>query len=150
MNRVLLREILENCWEAWDKLKRQLCLAPTLAFLDFSREFVLYVDGSKQRGFGAALHQAGADGVEQPVLFLSKVLLKHEQNYWLMELKVAVLVWSLHKLQQYLDLGHIVVYTDHKVIKGLFNSSFKADRQHSTCLNNWQLFLLKYTHHMEV
>ena len=47
---------MAGCKEAWETLKDQLCDAPTLAFPDFDRPFILYTDGSKERGFGAALH----------------------------------------------------------------------------------------------
>ena len=41
---------------AWETLKQSLCNAPTLAFPDFHKPFLLYTDGSKEMGFGAALH----------------------------------------------------------------------------------------------
>lgn len=48
--------LLQQCREAWETLKVKLIAALTLAFPDFSRPFILYVDGSKKRGFGAALY----------------------------------------------------------------------------------------------
>ena len=85
-------ELSEEGRSAWDTLKDRLCNAPTLNFPDFEKDFILYCDGSKERGFGAALHQIDPDGVERPILFLSKSLLPHEKNYWATEREVAALV----------------------------------------------------------
>jgi len=54
--------------------------------------FILYVDGSKEKGFGAVLHQKNKNGVERPVLFISKTLASHEKNYQATELETAALV----------------------------------------------------------
>jgi hypothetical protein len=51
----------------FEELKDKLCTAPTLAFPDFEPPFILYVDGSKERGFGAAIHQLGTDDIERPI-----------------------------------------------------------------------------------
>jgi hypothetical protein len=81
------------CELAWEELKTLLCSAPTLAFPDFDRDFILYTDGSKERGYGVALHQLDSEGVERPILFLSKALNAAEQNYWPIELETGALVW---------------------------------------------------------
>jgi len=65
---------------------------------DFDKAFILYTDGSKQMGFGVALHQMGPDGVERPIPFLSICLTTAEINYWPSELETAALIWALQKL----------------------------------------------------
>ena len=45
-----------------------------------------------------------------------------EKNYWAIELEVGALVWALEKLQQYVDIGNLTIYTDHKVLKAVFKS----------------------------
>ena len=115
-------ELPEACKRAWNELKDKLCNAPTLAFSDFDRDFILHCDGSKERGYGATLHQIDAEGVECPVLFLPKSLNEHEKRYWSTELEVRALVWALGKLKQYLDSNKVTVYTDHHAIRGLFHS----------------------------
>jgi len=99
----------DECKAAWDTLKDKLCTAPTLMHLDFSKGFILYCDGSKERGYGAALHQKDNEGIERPILYLSKTLDKHERNYWSTELEVGALVWALSKLKQYTDAGELTV-----------------------------------------
>ena len=136
------------CQAAWDKLKERLCNAPTLAFPDFAKGFILYCDGSKERGYGAALHQIGPDQIERPILFLSKQLSAPERNYWATELEVGALVWALKKLQAYVDGNDLTVYTDHAAIQGIFQSDGQGKR--SNRLNNWALFLSKYRSNMTI
>ena len=45
-----------ECYDAWEKLKSELCNAPTLAFPDFNRPFILYTDGSKEKRYNTALY----------------------------------------------------------------------------------------------
>ena len=87
-----------DCKAAWDELKELLCNAPILAFPNFLKDFIIYVDGSKKCSYGVALHQKDNEGIEQPVLFLLKALNAAEKNYWAMELEVGALVWALGKL----------------------------------------------------
>ena len=64
-------DLLHHAQNAWEELKHYLFIAPTLTYPDFSKEFLLYVDGSKEFGMGVAVHQVASDGKEHPVLFLS-------------------------------------------------------------------------------
>jgi len=72
--------LLEDAKEAWKKLQDRLCEHPQLAFPNFDKDFILYVDGSKEMGFGVALHQIGDDSIERPVLFLSRDLTSAEEH----------------------------------------------------------------------
>ena len=105
-----------------------------MAFSDFSKDFIIYIDGSKECGYGVALYQKDNERIEQPVLFLSKVLNAVEKNYWVTELEVSALVWALDKLQQYVDTGNLTIYTDHKALKAVFKSTGPGKR--SNRLNN--------------
>jgi hypothetical protein len=71
----------DECFSTWEELKRELCKAITLAFSNFSLPFILYVDGSKERGYGVTLHQKNPDGEKRPILFLSKCLTDAETRY---------------------------------------------------------------------
>ena len=59
---------------------------------DFFKGFILYCDSSKKCGYEAALHQKDNEGIERPILYLSKTLDKYERNYWATELEVGALV----------------------------------------------------------
>lgn len=62
-----------------------------LAFLDYTKPFILYVDTSG-KGIGASLHQIQADGKSRPILFLSRMLNSAEKNYFSSELETLGLV----------------------------------------------------------
>ncbi len=111
-----------DCKVVWNELKECLYNALTLAFLDFSKDLIIYIDSSKECSYGAALHQKDNEKIEQPVLFLSKVLNAAEKNYWVIKLEVSTLVWTLNKLQQYMDMGNLTVYTDDEALKAIFKS----------------------------
>ena len=81
------------------------------------------MDGSKEGGYGVALHQIGRDGVEHPELYVSKELSSAEENYWPTELETGALVWALEKLSQFVDHRELTVYTDHQAIVDTFKNS---------------------------
>ena len=137
-----------ECYEAWETLKNRLCNAPTLAFPDFSRPFILYTDGSKEKGYGAALHQVGADGIERPILFLSRDLSGPETRYWSTELEAGALVWALTKLPQFFDDGEFTVVTDHTALKSALQNKTKGRR--SARLDEWALYLSTFQPRMKI
>lgn len=124
-------ELLAHCQQSWDTLRERLTEAPTLAYPDFSKPFILYVDGSLEYGFGVAVHQFDNDGVERPVLFLSKGLTPAERNYGSMELECAAVVWTLLKLPHYVD-GDFQIVTNHSI---LVNALQEKHAGCSSCLN---------------
>ena len=73
-------------------IKHKLYTAPILGHPDFDRSFILYIDSSKQRGFGAALHQLDNKDVKRVILYLSKSLITAEKNYESTELETAALI----------------------------------------------------------
>ena len=141
-------EASRECFEAWETLKSRLCNAPTLAFPDFSRPFILYTDGSKEKGYGAALHQVGADGIERPILFLSRDLTGPETRYWATELEAGALVWALTKLPQFFDDGNFTVITDHSALKSALQN--KTTGRRSARLNEWSLYLSTFQPRMKI
>ncbi|PFH62963.1 hypothetical protein XA68_10714 [Ophiocordyceps unilateralis] len=138
------QHIWQDAQKAWDTLKDKLVNAVDLAFPDFDRPFELHTDGSKQRGFGAALHQEQADGSMRPVVFLSKTLSPAERNYWATELETAALIWALHKLSQYLDHAQLTVVTDHTAIRDTFQGLGSGRPKGNYRLTNWKLQLDKW------
>jgi RNase H-like domain found in reverse transcriptase/Reverse transcriptase (RNA-dependent DNA polymerase)/Integrase zinc binding domain/Integrase core domain/Chromo (CHRromatin Organisation MOdifier) domain len=140
------RNLIRDAKAAWEKLKDILSREPILAYPDYARPFKLYVDGSHEHGFGAAIHQV-QDGVERPILFLSRCLKPSEKGYWATELETAALVWALQKVPFFFDSGDFEVVTDHAPIKGLCK---EAKGRRSQRLDEWALFLSKYHPRMTV
>ena len=138
----------QKALEAWETLKDRLCSAPTLAFPDFHQPFILYTDGSKEKGFGAALHQIDKEGMERPILFLSRDLSNAETRYWATELEAGALVWALTKLPQYFDDGPFTVVTDHSALKSALQT--KTTGRRSNRLNEWSMYLSTFLPRMKI
>lgn len=138
----------KRCVRAWETLKTALINAVDLAFPDFTKPFILYVDTSA-RGIGASLHQVQDDGKSRPVLFLSRTLNSAEKNYYATELETLGLVWALDKCSHYLDHSRIKVITDHTAIRDAFSPSARLPRN-SRRLTKWQLFLAKYSDRIDI
>ena len=62
-----------QCQQAFVKLKELLSSPPVLAYLCFSKPFVLHTDASGQ-GLGAVLEQEQADGRLHPIAYASQTL----------------------------------------------------------------------------
>ena len=52
-----------------------------MTFPNFLKDFIIYVDDSKECSYSVVLHQKDNEGIEQLVLFLSKALNVAEKNY---------------------------------------------------------------------
>ena len=89
---------------------------------------ILYIDGSKAKGYRAALLQIGADGVERPILFLSRDLTGQETRYWATELEPGALIWALTELPQIFDDREFTVITDHSAWKSALQNKTTGRR----------------------
>ncbi|CAJ0968166.1 unnamed protein product [Ranitomeya imitator] len=101
--------------EAFHSLKQALCSQPVLVTPDFSSEFVVQTDAS-DTGVGAVLSQV-RDGVEHPVLYLSRKLNVHEQRYAVVEKECLAIKWALDSLKYYLAGRKFRLVTDHAPLK---------------------------------
>lgn len=139
--------MLRDAKAAWEDIKTDIVSAPTLAYHDFSRGFKMYVDVSREWGFGVAVHQADTEGVERPILFLSRRLTPAQANYGATKLECAALVWALQKLPHYFDAAPFTVVTDHAaLVHALQNTSV----QRSARLNRWAIFLASFLPRMTI
>ena len=70
----------EEALEAFWALKQACMNSPVLAFADYTKNFLLKTDTSKE-GLGAVLSQKQEDGWFHPVAYGSQALTTHEKNY---------------------------------------------------------------------
>ncbi|SAM00750.1 hypothetical protein [Absidia glauca] len=124
---------------AFDNLKKQLCLLPTLKTPDFHKQFELHTDAASKAGIAVILCQR-YDGQPYPLAFSSRSLSKPEQNYSIQEMEALAVVWGIKKHRQYLERNHFLVYTDHSSLQWLLNT--KEDRQPR--LWRWAMLLQAY------
>ena len=72
--------LLEDALRAFDALKQVCMSAPVLAFANYTKEFLLETNASKE-GLGAVLSQKQVDGWYHLVAYGSQALMAHETNY---------------------------------------------------------------------
>ena len=102
--------------KTWNLLKNHFTKISILAYSDFSKLFILYMNKSKKYDFKIAVHQIKLNDIEHSVLFLSKCLKEAKKTYWLTELKYAALVWALIKLSHFFDSDNFIVITNHAAL----------------------------------
>lgn len=112
----LLKQDVPFCWgreeeKAFTALKEASLSPPVLAFADWTRPFIVYVDASGD-GLGAMLAQI-QDGQEKPIAFASRSLNSAESRYHSHKLEFLALKWAVtDKFSDYLAMSDSVVKTD--------------------------------------
>jgi hypothetical protein len=112
---------LEECEDAFVKLKEVLTMVPVLVFPDFEAPFYLHTDASKQ-AIGAVLAQRSVDGGEWVVAYASRQLSKSEWNYSVMEWECLSIVYWIEYFHRYLHGSKFHVITDHAALKWLMEA----------------------------
>ena len=84
----------EEALEAFEALKQACMNSPVLAFADYTKDFLLETDASKE-GLGAVLSQKQEDRQFHPVAYGSWVLTTHEKNYHSVKLEFLALKWAI-------------------------------------------------------
>jgi hypothetical protein len=112
-----------KCEASFQELKSQLTTTPILTLPDIWEDFVVYCDASRQ-GLGCVLMQDG-----KVVVYASRQLRKHEENYPTHDLELAAVVHALKIWRHYLIGNKCDIYTDHKSLKYFFTQAELNMRQ---------------------
>ena len=97
---------------AFEALKQGCMNSPVLAFTDYTKDFLLETDTSKE-GLGAVLSQKQEDGWFHPVAYGSQALTTHEKNYHSTKLEFLALKWAITEhFKEYLLYQPFLVKTD--------------------------------------
>ncbi|KAI3669693.1 hypothetical protein L6452_41033 [Arctium lappa] len=125
---VLTRKNVKFEWtetqeKAFRILQKKLCEAPILTLPEGSEDFVVYSDASKM-GLGCVLMQRG-----KVIAYASRQLKIHEQNYPTHDLELAAVVFALKLWRHYLYGTKCTLYTDHKILKYVFDQKELNMRQ---------------------
>jgi hypothetical protein len=110
----------EECQQSFNTLKKKMVIAPTLVFLDWSKEFHVHVDASSI-ALGEILAQPGVGDIDHPIAFPSRKLSTSKINYTTTEREGLVMVYALQKFRHYLLGGHFKMFIDHSALKYLVN-----------------------------
>ena len=102
----------EEALKAFEMLKQACMNSPVLAFADYTKDFLLETDASKE-GLGAVLSQKEEDGQFHQVAYSSRALTTHEKNYHSTKLEFLALKWAIMEhFKEYLLYQPFLVKTD--------------------------------------
>ena len=85
---------------------------------------------------------------DRPVYFISRVLKSYEENYTILELEMAAMVWAILKFQRYLDGSIFTVVTDHQSLLTVTGSS--STTLSSARVDKWRMLLSPYLSQMSL
>ena len=86
--------LFEGALEAFKALKQACMNSPVLAFADYTKDFLLEMDTSRE-GLGAVLSQKQEDRQFHLVAYGSQALTMHEKNYHSTKLEFLALKWAI-------------------------------------------------------
>ena len=105
---------VDTCQQSFEELKGRLTSAPILALPNGRDGFVVYSDASRQ-GLGCVLIQN-----DRVIVYASRQLKKHEENYHTHDLELATVVFDLKIWRHYLYDVPCKIFKDHKSLQYIF------------------------------
>ena len=134
----------EEALKAFEVLKQACMQSPVLAFADYTKDFLLETDASKE-GLGAVLSQKQEDGWFHPVAYGSEVLTPHEKNYHSTKLECLALKWAVTEhFKEYLLYQPFPVRTDNNLLTYIMSTPYLDALGH-----HWVSALAKYDFRLE-
>ena len=104
--------LLEDALRAFNALKQACMRTPVLAFANYTKEFLLETDASRER-LGAVFSQKQVDRQYHLVAYGSQALTAHERNYHSTKPEFLVLTWAvMEHFKEYLPYQPLLVKTD--------------------------------------
>ena len=132
----------EEALEAFEALKQR--HSPVLAFTDYTKDFLLETDASKER-LGAVLSQKQEDRQFHLVAYCSQALTTHEKNYHSMKLEFQALKWAIMEhFKEYLLYQPFLVKTDNNPLTYIMTTPNLDASGHQ-----WVSALAKYDFQLE-
>ena len=134
----------DKALKAFEELKQACMWSPVLAFADYTKDFLLKTDASKE-GLGAVLSQKQEDGRFHPVAYGSWALTTHEKNYHSTKLEFLVLKWAITEhFKEYLLYQPFLVRTDNNLLTYIMSTPNLDTTGHC-----WVRALAKYNFQLE-
>ena len=113
--------------DAFDALKTAITSDAILVYPDFTKEFLVTADASKN-GIGGVVSQI-TDGRDRPIGFCSRALKTAEVNYSVLEKEALAILFTLER-HKYILLGYPVrILSDHEPLTYLFKKADVSGRQ---------------------
>ena len=128
----------EECQRAFDTLKSALISDHVMAHPQPSKPYFLYTDACDY-AVGAILCQHDDNGVERPIVYLSKQLSDSQRRWATIEKEAYGVVYALKQLRPYLWGAQYRTFTDHKPLTSLFTKDMN-----NTKIQRWAVLLAEY------
>ena len=134
----------EEALKAFEALKQACMQSPVLAFTDYTKDFLLETDASRE-GLGAVLSQKQEDGRFHPVAYGCRALTMHEKNYHSTKLEFLALKWAVTEhFKEYLLYQPFLVRTDNNPLTCIMSTPNLDATGHC-----WVSVLAKYNFWLE-
>ena len=134
----------EKALKAFEVLKKACMQSPVLAFTDYTKDFLLETDASKD-GLGAVLSQKQEDGWLHLVAYGSQALTTHEKNYHSTKLEFLALKWAIMEhFKEYLLYQPFLVRNDNNPLTYIMSTPNLDATGH-----RWVSALAKYDFQLE-
>ena len=127
----------EECFAAFNTLKKALIQAPILQSPIWGKPFELMCDASNI-AMGAVLGQH-IEGKSAVIHYASRTLDEAQKNYTTTEKELLAIVFALEKFRSYLLGSKVIIYTDHSALKHLLGK-----RESKPRLIRWILLLQEF------
>ena len=124
----------ESCQRSFEEIKSRLVEAPIMAKPDWNKEFEILCDVSDY-AMGAVLGQR-TNKVFMAIYYASKTFNEAQEKYSTIEKEMLAIVFACEKFRSYILGSHIIIHTDHAVIKYLM-----AKKEAKLGLIRWVLLL---------
>ena len=115
----------------------------TIYLPDPSKQFALRIDASND-GVGGYLFQFAEkhSKEERPMLFFSKAFSETQRKWAAVEKEAYAIVYAISRCSRYLEGPKFQIYTDHKPLLWMLNSSWKGPERAK--IYRWLLLLMQY------
>lgn len=139
----LTRKHVQFTWgptqrQAFNALKNLLTSKQVMAHPQLDKPYKLFTDACDY-AIGAILCQDDEQGIERPVVYLSKQLSATQRRWATIEKEAYGVVYALRQLRPYLWGATFRVFTDHKPLTSLFTKEMT-----NTKIQRWQVLLAEY------
>ena len=127
----------ESCQSSFEDIKSRLVEAPIMATSDWNNEFEIMFDASDY-AMGAVLGHK-TNKMFKAIYYASKTFNEAQENYSTTEKEMLALVFACEKFRPYILGSHVIIHTDHAVIKYLM-----AKKEVKPRLIRWVLLLQEF------
>ena len=139
---------MEEQQRAFNEAKKCLTSTTVLVHFDNRLDVVLSCDASPT-GVGAVLAHRMSDGSERPIAYVSRSLSDTERRYAQLDKEALAIVFGVKRFHQYLYGREFKIYTDHKPLLGLLNSTKAIPAMSSSRMQRWSLTLAAYDYQLD-